>query len=1245
MSFNSPFINKNSNNESDLSLFDDIIIHSYGKSQSNNIDFNLNIIQPLKLSFNKSELNEKENEESCSISIINNTDRKINNIIELNEHHFIKRSKSISISSHKIYKKILNRNIIKISKIKHTPQIKISYHKIILNSYIKKKLNDYLIKWRKKIKGEDCSETVFSNFKRNLKLIKRNQKMKINKNNLIKDLLPSFNCAFDNKNMNYCKSVNFKKAHFFDMKREGMRIINNVIKRKFLYFIKKKIKIFFHKRKIKKNEKTFMIKYAHRKFSKINLLYLYRKFHLKLFFLNWKNKILLKYITVNAGIKDLTIKYSPIKGYPNEKNDNKNKEERKKDLTIKYTPIKAIKKDKIMNLSIIEEIELNDYKSEKSDISEISENENTKNNNIYQRYNIIHNNNPNNKINIYNKNINHNNIIHKNNNNNIDNITKDNCIQNNHQNNINSNIFNQKDNFIKKNYENNNKYNNKKENNNIIHKNNQNKHIIYNNSHNMKKDKNENNSILKTNNNNIIANKKLQKKNLIIKFNPTKRIQNDKNNIKRRKSNIIKSKAILEKIIKKLDSDSKNEHLKNSFEKWKKKYEFEEKKIIEEEELLESDEKKNEKNYKMETPKSKKNILWKSDIINNNHHLISNEKSMDETKVTDDSTYINISFEGFENKENLNLKRFNDKIDFEKNELIDENHDKKYLDIKNNNENRIIKKNMMNNYDNKKVISIYKNPHKELPLKIIFESINRKNNNFIVKNYLIKWNDIIGIKKEKKKLILKNIIKKQYLKKYFITWKKNYYQEIKNDKIIRIYRTRNIINIIRQNDNLKKYLNKWRNTSNKIKSRNFNLNNKIHKIERLYLKKIMKKALIKFNKVINKIQNNNQYINFIVKKIFEKIEKQIKKKTLKKTINIWYKIIKLIDSNKKLNELFYHLTSKILLKKLKQIQIVILNIIYSKNIKKNILKKLIINNNKSIFNNIQRYYSLWRINTQKLKNKKIISFLKLLNTLGNIEKIHKKKIIKQYFISFIKNINKYKPINKYKSNINGFQQEIDFNKLKKITNGKKNIQIKYMKSIKPEIINKKQNVINKFVIILENIIKNHYFKKLIINENESSNIKEKIEQFKLFIIIKEKKSFLSKFKKIKKQIYIKNENPFHNKFRKIAIKKLTRALKISGRFYYLIYLINITIMHKKISLNKFKTKIIRAWRCYVFFTLMKLKSLKMMYENYMSTFINLSKDLFGHYSLEEKSIQLSFAEFLEKIDYVSFNCDEKEKKK
>ena len=58
---------------------------------------------------------------------------------------------------------------------------------------------------------------------------------------------------------------------------------------------------------------------------------------------------------------------------------------------------------------------------------------------------------------------------------------------------------------------------------------------------------------------------------------------------------------------------------------------------------------------------------------------------------------------------------------------------------------------------------------------------------------------------------------------------------------------------------------------------------------------------------------------------------------------------------------------------------------------------------------------------------------------------------------------------------------------------------------------------------------------------------------------------------------------------------------------------------------------------YVFFTLIKLKSMKMMYENYMTNFMNLSNDLFGNYSLEEKNIQLCFAEFLEKINYVSFN--------
>ena len=1193
MSFNSPLINKKSNNENDLSLYEDIIIHPFGKSRSNNIDFNSNMIKPLKFSFHKIELNDKENEYRRSISIIN-TDRKINNTIELYAHYFKKRSKSISNCSHKIYKKILNRNIIKISKIKHTPQIIISYHKKILNNYMKKKLNDYLIKWRKIIQGEDYSKTVFSNLKRVLKEIKKNQMMKMNENNLVKNLIPTFNSGFYNQNINNFKTVNFKKDNFFDMKKEGIRIINNVIKRKYLHFIKMKIKILFHKRKIIKNAKTFTIKYANRKFSKINLFFLYRKLHLKNYFLNWHYKIFFKYIKLNGGIKDLKIKYSAIKGYTNENNDNNNKEEIKKHLTIKYTPIKAIKKDRNMNLTIIEEINSNispDYRSEKSDISE---NENIKNNNISENNIILHNNNPNNKINIYNTNQNHYSIIQNNqeNKNNIQNINqKDDTIQNNYQNNNNIQNTNEKDNIIQNNYQNNNniqnnnkkddinqkdnennnniqnnnkkdnnnqkdnennnniqninqkfniiqnnnfiyninqkdkndiqnnnkkknKYNNKKDNYNMIYKNNQHKPIIYNNAHIINNDKNDNNIIvIKNNNNNLIENENLKKKNLIIKFNPTKRIQNDKNNIKRRKSNKMKSKLILEKIIKKLDSESKNNHLKNSFEKWKKKYEQEEKKIIEEEDFLESDEKKNEKNYKMETPKSKKTILCKSDIINNNHHIISNEKSMDETKITDDSTYINISFDGSENKENINFKRLNDKIDFEKNESIDDNNDKKYLDRKNNNDNKIIKKNLMINFDNKKVISIFKNPHKELSLKYIFETLDKKKNTFILKNYLIKWNNVIGIKKEKRKEILKKVIKKKFLKKYFIKWKKNYYQKIKHDKIIRIYRTRNIINKIRQNEYLKQYLKKWINVSNKINLRNENLKNKIYKIERLYLKKIMKKILDKLNKVINKIQKNNQYKNIILKKAIEKIENQNKKRILKKNMNIWYKIIKRIDSNRQLNELFSQLKNKILLKKLKQIQFEILNIIYSKIIKKTILKKLIINNNKRILNIIQRFYSLWRINSQKLKNKKIISILKLLNTLEKFENIHQNEIIKKYFISFIKNINILNTINKNKSDINGLQQEIFFNDKSENIKGKKNSQIKfYTKSIKPKINYKNQNIINKFIIILENIIKKHFIYKLIINENELSNMKDKIDQFKLFIIMMKKKSFFTKFK-------------------------------------------------------------------------------------------------------------------------------------
>ena len=1025
MYFNTPIYKKNSPLiENEMTKNTPIINSSYNSSEKTNSNLNDSMLKPLKLSFTKAFI-DKDTYYKYSPIIKSYIIQKKNELFESFEK---KRSKSAILYSERIRKKILNRNVVKTLKIKFTPKIKIK--KKESSFYMRKKIKNCLIKWIQIIKEENYINSSYSNNEIintfNYFSEEKCLKSKNNNDNIAKDLLPSFDKEINNENMEnkiIVKVVKYKDLNFMNSKKNGFNIISKVIKRKYYKLFKKKIRNLILKEAMKKNtKKIFTIKYSHhKKFQKPKLINLYKRLHLKKYYRRWKKKILLEYTHTSEEKKDLIIKYSPVKVIPNENYHHlrKKSEKKKKDLTIKNTPIKMLK--------------------------------NTTNNNNYSL--------------------------------NSKNFQEINFVMNN---NLNKTKINGKEKFEED--------------------------IMINSNKNLEEEKTKN-------------------KNLIIKFNPIKSYKNKtinnnevNNNNKIKGNKTIKSKKIFEKLIQKLNSN-KNEHLKNSFKKWrKKKYENIDKEIIEEDEFNESND------YNVRTPSSTKRFNLKSDISPNNNLKMSNEKSNDETKITEDSSFLNGSSDNnYDIKETFAFKKFN-KFDLEKNDFINEEIKKVNLD------NRIIKKNFDIKYNNKSPINIFRKSTNDLYVKIIIELMERKNKNKLMKKFFDVWSLKIQNKYNEKIFRLKNIILKEIIHKYFNVWKEKYYNDIKKPKIIRIFRTRNIINKIRENEILKRCLFKWINISKTIIKRNNNFKNKILKIERYYLNKMKITNFDKYKNNIKTIKEDEEHKKQILSYLYQKYQIKNIRNLLINKLKIWInqtRKMKLIYDYQTLNECFLFFKNKLILNAFKLIQKEIIRLKNINACKQNYLKKVIKNKYDYRLNNLQKFFNLWRLNNQKIKNIKIISTVKIYNS---IDKIKKSKSLKKYFI-FLKQNFYNKPQNlKSDSKINEKNKgknNQNQNKKKRKSN-KANVQIKF--SLKNIMLNNynnssNQNNIMKLYYILDHMIKKQIFIKLFNQNKNDISIKRKIDKL-------DKLNHL--FDSIMKK---KKENSIRKSFNKLKNNLLTSRLK------------------------------------------------------------------------------------------------------
>ena len=557
-------------------------------------------------------------------------------------------------------------------------------------------------------------------------------------------------------------------------------------------------------------------------------------------------------------------------------------------------------------------------------------------------------------------------------------------------------------------------------------------------------------------------------------------------------------------------------------------------------------------------------------------------------------------------------------------------------------------KNIIKNYSNLFIFNILKkNYNFNLSLDILFElfpKFEKIHNKFDLKKSFYKWkykcdfdylDKIILIQKEIKKFLINKIhfysiddFINKFLKKYL--HKKQKKIEWIQLKILRKWRRKVKLKIILTKifiiqRAIKKYLIK----NKKIKY--FNLKNLLNKI---YHNKKNQNLIFVFQKL------NKKRLKCLLKEIIIKKENKINK-NLKQNLILFKKKIKLININEKSKIIQKFLRLHLISKKLN-------NLITKK--KKNTFKLLKEMNKISALKNInfiiEYHILLNHIKKWKFKNNRILimnNFIKnLVKSKNYLLNINKENFINQiYFLYYYKIFNK---------------MFIKFDKLKKKKLKKylKNIQyycvpqktknISYS-SLKPNLIQIKFKKNNK-IIIKNNL---NFTKNFILIPYLTKNL-NKIFNIRLFSIINDlilysnKKYFIQQnknyiFKQIyqtKKIFYYKIKEianfPYYKIFTKLITNNLCNILNKCHRLYHLLYLFKLTFMHITIASYKFKKKSLKAWYVYVHLKLMQIKKMKLMYDNYLNTYINLSKDLFDNNHPNEKSVQNNFVDFLNNIN-------------
>lgn len=97
--------------------------------------------------------------------------------------------------------------------------------------------------------------------------------------------------------------------------------------------------------------------------------------------------------------------------------------------------------------------------------------------------------------------------------------------------------------------------------------------------------------------------------------------------------------------------------------------------------------------------------------------------------------------------------------------------------------------------------------------------------------------------------------------------------------------------------------------------------------------------------------------------------------------------------------------------------------------------------------------------------------------------------------------------------------------------------------------------------------------------------------------------------------------------KKIFLKKTVTTLIESSRMHYIMYLVNMAMMEKKIMEQRFLRQIIRKWRFTTFVKNMAKRKLELMYKNMHLSFLEMSNDIFGDDNSLNPSVLKEFERF------------------
>ena len=212
------------------------------------------------------------------------------------------------------------------------------------------------------------------------------------------------------------------------------------------------------------------------------------------------------------------------------------------------------------------------------------------------------------------------------------------------------------------------------------------------------------------------------------------------------------------------------------------------------------------------------------------------------------------------------------------------------------------------------------------------------------------------------------------------------------------------------------------------------------------------------------------------------------------------------------------------------------------------------------------------------------------------------------------------------------EENIDDNEYEEIENS-------YDRNLKRDKEKKKKPIIRKPITYIIPLFIEYLKRKIKERRKETFDKIKNIEKYDKFIkYIKEhinkklknpKEDFLNNLKNI--QHILQTKGPLLNKLykllRKYIIKKWVTELHPISRVYKLFYLFKLTFMFKGVTENRFIREIIRKWRFISFAKIMAKRKLELMYKNLHVSYLQMANEFFGEEETTNTSVLKEFERF------------------